>query len=297
MRERDMDERAWLTDRFEENRTRLRGVAYRMLGSLSEAEDAVQEAWLRLNRSDTETINNLEGWLTTVVARVCLDQLRSRKAKREDALDELVVEPVAPKDDVTNPEEEALLADSVGIALLVMLNTLAPSERVAFVLHDVLDLSFDEIAPILGKTTAATRQLASRARRRVRGEPTPSTDLKNQRTVVDSFLTALRGGDFQGLLAVLDPDVLVHTDIPGAPGKPMEIRGAENWAKGAVAFPQLAQRVQLAMVDGGVGLIFAPAGRLTRALTFKIIERRIVEVEVIQDPERLKHLSLGVIEN
>jgi len=282
---------------FESQRGHLRGVAYRMLGSMIEAEDAVQEAWLRLNRSDADSINNLEGWLTTVVARVCLDQLRSRKAKREDALDELVVEPATPREGVSNPEEEALLADSVGIALLVMLNTLAPSERVAFVLHDVLDLSFDEIAAILGKTPAATRQLASRARRRVRGEAPPSPDLKSQRLVVDAFLNALRSGDFQGLLAVLDPDVLVHTDIPGAPGKPMEIRGAENWAKGAVAFPQLAQRVQLAMVDGSVGLIFAPAGRLTRALTFKMSGGKIVEVEVISDPERLQQLSLGVVED
>ena len=282
---------------FEEQRGHLRGVAYRMLGSASEAEDAVQEAWLRLNRSDAEAINNLEGWLTTVVARVCLDLLRSRKAKREEALDEIVVEPTAPKEDSTNPEQEALLADSVGVALLVMLDTLAPAERVAFVLHDVLDLSFDEIASIVGRTPAAARQLASRARRRVRGgETSPSTDLKSQRPVVDAFLTALRAGDFQGLLAVLDPDVYVHVDIPGVPGGPTEIRGAEKWARGAVAFSRMVQSVSIAVVNGGVGLIFAPGGRLTRALSFKISGDKIVEVEVIGDPDRLKQLNLGVID-
>jgi RNA polymerase sigma-70 factor (ECF subfamily) len=265
-----------------------------MLGSVNEAEDAVQEAWLRLNRSDAVEINNLEGWLTTVVARVCLDQLRSRKAKREDALDELDVEPVAPKEDAPNPEDEALLADSVGVALLLMLETLAPSERVAFVLHDVIDLSFDEIASNIGKTPAATRQLASRARRRVRGETTPASDLRSQRVVVDAFLNALKSGDFQGLLAVLDPDVLVRTDIPGAPA--MEIRGAENWARGAVAFSQLAQRVELALVDGGVGLVFAPGGQLSRALTFELAGGKIVGVEVIADPVRLSQLSIGPVE-
>jgi RNA polymerase sigma-70 factor (ECF subfamily) len=282
---------------FDDQRGHLRAVAYRMLGSVSEADDAVQEAWLRLNRSDATAINNLEGWLTTVVARVCLDVLRSRKSRREEALDEQVVEPAASKDDSSNPEQEALLADSVGLALLVVLDTLTPAERVAFVLHDVLDLSFEEIAPIVGRTTDAARQLASRARRRVRGgEITPAVNLQSQRTVVDAFLTALRGGDFEGLLAVLDPDVIVRSDGVGAPGSRTEIRGAKNWAKGAVAFGRLAQSVQPALINGAVGLVFAPGGRLTRALSFVIAGGRIVEVEVIGDQERLKQLELGVFE-
>jgi RNA polymerase sigma factor (sigma-70 family) len=249
---------------------------------------------LRLNRSDTEAIHNLEGWLTTVVARVCLDVLRSRKSRREESLEEQTVEPVISADDSTNPEQEALLADSVGQALLVVLDTLAPAERVAFVLHDVLDLSFDEIAPIVGRTPAATRQLASRARRRVRSsEAVPEVELTGQRGIVDAFLTALRAGDFNGLIAVLDPDVLVRADFPGAPLR--EVRGAETWARSAVAFSQLAQGVQLALVDGSVGLIFAPGGRLTRALTFTIDQGRIVQVEVIANPERLKDLTIGVL--
>jgi RNA polymerase sigma-70 factor (ECF subfamily) len=268
-----------------------------MLGSVSEADDAVQEAWLRLNRSDANAINNLEGWLTTVVARVCLDVLRTRKSRREDALEEQVVEPLVTKDDSTNPEQEALLADSVGVALLVVLDTLTPAERVAFVLHDVLDLSFEEIAPIVGRTTDAARQLASRARRRVRGgEINPAVDLQSQRTVVNAFLTALRGGDFEGLLAVLDPDVVARSDGFGAPGAPREIRGAANWAKGAVAFGRLAQSVQPALIDGAVGLVLAPGGRLTRALIFEFADGQIVGVEVIADPERLKEFEVEVLE-
>jgi RNA polymerase sigma factor (sigma-70 family) len=290
-----MNETEELGKLFEEHRGHLRSVAYRMLGSASEADDAVQEAWLKLNRSDVATINNLEGWLTTVVARVCLDVLRSRKSKREDALDELEVEPT-PRRDSSNPEQEALLKDSVGLALLIMLDTLGPAERVAFVLHDVLDLSFEEIGAIVGRTPAAARQLASRARRRVRGgETLPSSELKSQRVVVNSFLSALQNGDFVGLLAVLDPDVLVRANM--GPGEPTEIRGAESWAKGAIAFSRLAESVQLALVDGNVGLIFAPAGRLTRALTFKIDQGRIVEFEVIANPERLKQLTLGMIKD
>jgi len=284
---------------FNDQRGHLRAVAYRMLGSANEAEDAVQEAWLRLNRSDTEAIHNLEGWLTTVVARVCLDVLRSRKSRREDALDDQTVDPdMIPAKDASDPEQEALLADSVGLALLVVLDTLAPAERVAFVLHDVLDLSFDEIAPIVGRTPTATRQLASRARRRVRGgEALPESDLQTQRPVVEAFLTALRAGDFDGLLAVLDPDVVVHTDIPGVQGAPREIRGASKWAKGAVAFSRMAKAVQPALINGAVGLILAPNGRLSRVLSFRIANGKIVDVEIIADPERLKHLELGVLED
>jgi len=282
---------------FEANRSHLRAVAYRMLGSASEADDAVQEAWLRLNRTDAEAIRNLEGWLTTVIGRVCLDMLRSRKARGEESLDAEPVEPVRVSDRITDPEEEALLADSVGLALLIVLDTLAPAERVAFVLHDVFDVSFDEIAPIVGRTPAAARQLASRARRRVRGEETvPSSDLKSQRVVVDAFLTALRAGDFEGLLAVLDPDVVVRLGPgAGAPGAPREIRGAENWARGAVAFSRLARFVQPALINGAVGLVFASGGRMSRALTFTTANGKIVAVEIIADPAQLQQLDVAVL--
>src|ERR1043165_6973776 len=280
-----------LANLFEANRSHLRAVAYRMLGSANEADDAVQEAWLRLSRSDAAEIRNLESWLTTVVARVCLDMLRSRKARREDVLDGEGVEPsTSNAERTTDPEQEALLADSVGLALLVVLDTLAPAERVAFVLHDVFDVSFDEIASIVGRTPAAARQLASRARRRVRGEDaTPVSDLKSQRVVVDAFLAALRAGDFAGLLAVLDPNVVVRLGPgAGAPGAPREIRGAENWARGAVAFTRLARFVQPALVNGGVGLVFAAGGRLSRALTFTIANGKIVAAEIIADPAQLQ---------
>lgn len=281
---------------FEANRGHLRAVAYRMLGDASEADDAVQEAWLRLSRSDAESIRNIEGWLTTVVGRVCLDMLRSRKARREEALETEVVEPVI-NEASSNPEEEAQLADSVGLALLVVLDTLAPAERVAFVLHDVFDVSFDEIASIVARTPAAARQLASRARRRVRGEETVSaSDLQTQRRVVDAFLAALRGGDFEGLLAVLDPDVVVHLDSrAGAPGAPREIRGAENWARGAVAFGHLARFVQPALINGTAGLVFATRGRLTRALTFTIANGKIVRADIIAEPARLQQLDIAVL--
>ena len=284
---------------FEASRGHLRAVAYRMLGDASEADDAVQEAWLRLSRSDAESIRNIEGWLTTVVGRVCLDMLRSRKARREEALETEVVEPVVSSESSSDPEEEAQLADSVGLALLVVLDTLAPAERVAFVLHDVFDVSFDEIAPIVGRTPAAARQLASRARRRVRGEETvTASDLQTQRQVVDAFLAALRGGDFEGLLAVLDPNVVVQLDSrAAAPGVPREIRGAENWARGAVAFSHLARFVQPALINGAAGLVFATRGRLTRALIFTISNGRIVRAEIIAEPARLQQLDIAVLDS
>jgi RNA polymerase sigma-70 factor (ECF subfamily) len=292
-----MDNSVEIAKLFDAQRSHLRAVAYRMLGSVNEADDAVQEAWLRLNRSDAEAIHNLEGWLTTVVARVCLDVLRSRKSRREESLEEQTTDPVPSSVASNNPEEDALLADSVGLALLVVLDTLTPAERVAFVLHDVLDLSFDEIAPIVGRTPVATRQLASRARKRVRGGDTiPSTTLESQRVVVNSFLTALRAGDFEGLIAVLDPDVVVQTDIAGATGAPREVRGARNWAKGAVAFSRMAQAVQPALINGVVGLILAPGGRLARALSFTIERGKITRVEVIGDPNRLNQLEVRVVE-
>ena len=287
-----------LTQLFEANRSHLRAIAYRMLGSASEADDAVQEAWLRLNRTDADGIRNLEGWLTTVVGRVCLDMLRSRKARREDSFEAEEVEPVSVTERIVDPEEEAVLADSVGLALLVVLDTLAPAERVAFVLHDVFEVSFDEIASIIGRTSAAARQLASRARRRVRGEDAvPASELKSQRVIVDAFLAALRAGDFAGLLAVLDPDVVVRLGPgAGAAGTPREIRGAENWARGAVAFSRLARFVQPALVNGGVGLVFASGGRLSRVLTFKFANGKIVAAEIIADPTHLQQLDLAVLD-
>src|SRR2546422_2191991 len=257
-----MDEHEWQAERFEENRTHLRAVAYRMLGSLSEADDAVQEAWFRLSRSDTSAVENLRGWLTTVVARVCLDMLRSRKSRREEPLDAHVPEPpemITSREDALDPEHEALLADSVGLALLVVLETLAPAERVAFVLHDMFDLPFDEIAPIVGRSATAARQLASRARRRVQGAATvPDADLRRQREVVDAFLAASRGGDFDALLAVLDPDVVLRADRAavqasevrqgrGAPKLASEGRGA---AAGAETFQGRAAAAQPAFVNG-----------------------------------------------
>lgn len=290
-----MDEHEGLAEQFEAHRTHLRSVAYRMLGSLAEADDAVQEAWLRLSRSDSSGVENLGGWLTTVVARVCLDMLRSRKSRREESLDAQVSEPIAGSEDGTDPEHEALLADSVGLALLVVLDTLNPAERLAFVLHDMFAVSFEEIGSIVGRSPAAARQLASRARRRVQGAPTSEADLASQREVVDAFLAALRGGDFEGLLAVLDPDVVVRAD-QGTGLPPREVRGARTWARGAIAFAQQVRFAQPALVDGAVGLVMAPHGRLFRALRFTITQGKIVEVDVIADPERLRQLDLAVLD-
>ena len=283
---------------FEAQRNHLRGVAYRMLGSLSEADDAVQEAWLRLNRSDANDIQNLGGWLTTVVARVCLDMLRSRKSRGEESLEDQTPDMINAASGAPNPEQEALLADSVGLALLVVLETLTPSERLAFVLHDMFEVSFDEIAAILGRSAEAARQLASRARRRVRGtETVPEADLSSKREIVDAFLAALRAGDFEGLIAVLDPDVIVRIDAAAVtPGTPSEIRGARNWARGAIAFSRLTRLVEPALVNGSPGLVFVPGGRLSRALSFKIAGRKIVEVEIITNPERLRQLNLSVLD-
>jgi RNA polymerase sigma-70 factor (ECF subfamily) len=288
---------SWLAERFEENRTRLRSVAYRMLGSLSDADDAVQEAWLRLSRTDSGAIENLGGWLTTTVARVSLDMLRSRKSRREDQFDVQAPEPVAEGAGANDPEQEVLLADSVGLALLVVLDALEPAERLAFVLHDMFAVPFEEIATIVGRSPAAARQLASRARRRIQGTPkADAAELTQQREVVDAFLTALRGGDFQGLMAVLDPNVLVRADRPGAAGAPLEIRGAENWARGAVQFGHMARFTQRALVNGAPGLVVARGGRLIRALSFQIVDGRIVNVDVISDPERLRQLDVAVLE-
>jgi len=286
----------WLAEQFEGHRAHLRAVAYRMLGSVSDVDDAVQEAWLRLSRADAAGIDNLGGWLTTVVARVCLDMLRSRRSRREEPITPDAPEPVATGTAGSSPEHEAVLADSVGLALLVVLDRLTPAERLAFVLHDMFAVPFEEIAPVVGRSVTATRQLASRARRRVRlGSAAPDPDLMRQREVVDAFLAALRGGDFEGLLAVLDPDLVVRADMPGAPA-PSEVRGAAVWAKGAVAYGHLARNVQLALVDGAIGLVMAPRGRLSRALTFTIANGRITAIEVIGDPARLGQLEVAAVD-
>jgi RNA polymerase sigma-70 factor (ECF subfamily) len=288
-----------LAQRFRSERARLRGVAYRMLGSLSEADDAVQEAWLRLNRSDSATIDNLGGWLTTVTARVCLDMLRSRDSRREEALGDIdqirVPDPILSSAVAgPDPEQQALLADSVGLALLVVLETLAPAERLAFVLHDMFAVPFDEIAAIIDRSPQAARQLASRARRRVRGRPAPDADLATQRRVVEAFLTAAREGDFDRLLAVLDPDVVLRADA-AALGRSGERRGADAVARGTMEFASLAPSGRLALVNGTVGLVAMPDGRPFSVLGFTIVGERIVEIDVLADPARLRLLDLDVL--
>jgi len=287
-------ERDLLAEPFEKNRPHLRAVAYRMLGSLSEADDAVQEAWLRLSRTDVSEVENLSGWLTTVVARVCLDMLRSRKSRREEPIDANVPEPVA--NGGHDPETEAVMADSVGLALLVVLDTLAPPERLVFVLHDMFAVPFEEIATIVGRTPDAARQLASRARRRVRGAATTTdVDRNRQREVVDAFLAAMRGGDFEGLLAVLDPDVVVRADVAGVPGAPREVRGARAWAAGAITAARGARFARPALVNGAVGVVVAPRGRLFRVLQFTFAGGKIAGIEVIGDPARLGQLEIAVL--
>jgi RNA polymerase sigma factor (sigma-70 family) len=292
-----MDEHDWLAERFEAYRTHLRAVAYRMLGSLSEADDAVQEAWLRLNRSDTSGVENLGGWLTTVVGRVCLDMLRSRESRREEPLGVHMPEPIVSRADGVDPEYEALLADSVGLALLVVLDTLAPAERLALVLHDMFGVPFDEIAPIVNRSPTAARQLASRARRRVQGAATvPDTDITRQREVVDAFLAASRGGGFDALLALLDPDVVIRADIGAVPaGVSTEIRGARNAAARALLFRRFARFAQPALVNGAAGLITVRDGLLVSVLGFTITRGKIVEIDILADPERLHRLDLAVL--
>jgi RNA polymerase sigma factor (sigma-70 family) len=294
-------DKAWLSERFEAQRSQLRGVAYRMLGSLSEAEDAVQEAWLRATRADTSDVENLGGWLTTVVARVSLDMLRSRKSRREESLAEAPAsaKPVAGRPDARDPEQEAVLADSVGLALLVVLEHLTPTERLAFVLHDLFGMSFDDIAPIVGRSPAAARQLASRARRRVRGRDAASAYVKAQRQVVEAFLAAAREGNFDALLGVLDPAVVRRADAAALPpGAPRELRGAEAVAKGALAGARRAGSlpVALALIDGKVGVVLAPRGRLTMAMQFEIRDARIVAIDVVADRDRLRRLDVGLLD-
>ncbi len=289
-----MDEKKFLAEKFWASRSHLQRVAYRMLGSSNEAEDAVQEAWLRLSRADTSEVGNLSGWLTTVVSRVCLDMLRSRKSRREDPLDVQGPEPVASLDQ--SPEHEKLLADEVGLALLVVLETLAPAERIAFVLHDMFDLPFDEIAPIVGRSPIATRQLASRARRRVQGaNAVAETNRTRQRHIVDAFLAASRGGNFEALLAVLDPDVVFRADPTAVTmGASAEIRGA---AAVAGAFSGRAQAAQPALIDGAMGLAVAIDGQLRVVLNLTIAGGKITGIEAIADHQRIRTLNLELLDS
>ena len=292
-----MDEREWLAERFEERRTRLKAVAYRMLGSLSDADDAVQEAWLRLSRTDEE-IDNLDAWLTTVVARVCLNTLRSRQSRREEEMGPRLPEPIVDPEDGTGPEHEALLADSVGLALLVVLETLGPAERLAFVLHDIFAVPFDEIAPIVDRSPDAARQLASRARRRVRGAPVPDAALEAQREVVDAFLAAAREGDFERLVSVLDPDVVLHADFgPSAPRGRLELHGVEAVTRQARTYSRLGLVIRPALVNGAAGVVTFRNGEPFSVGAFTVRGGRIVEIDFLADPERVRQVDLTVLED
>jgi RNA polymerase sigma factor (sigma-70 family) len=286
-----MDE---LAARFETQRGQLRGVAYRMLGSLSEADDAVQEAWLRLSRTDVSGVENLTGWLRTVVSRICLDLLRSRKTRREDPVGQQVADQIG---DASDPAQEAELIDAVGRALLVVLDTLAPAERIAFVLHDLFAVPFEQIAALVGRTPVATKKLASRARHRVRGTPAlPGAELTRHRDVVEAFLAAARGGDLTALLEVLAPDVVRRADPAALPaGAPTEVRGVRAVVEGVLAFGGRARFAEVALVNGAVGVVVAPRGRLLLALTFTIAGDHVTEYDVIANPARLRELELAVL--
>jgi RNA polymerase sigma factor (sigma-70 family) len=292
-----MDERDWLAERFEEHRTRLRAVAYRMLGSLSEADDAVQEAWLRLSRSDAGEIDNLGAWLTTVVGRVSLNMLRSRHRRREESLAVHVPDPIIDRADGIDPEHEALLADSVGLALLVVLETLSPAERLAFVLHDMFAVPFDEIAQIVERSDEAVRQLASRARRRVQGENTvPDTDPDTQRRVVDAFLAAARDGDFEALLEVLDPDVVLRADL-GPLSRSREVRGAATVAGQAFTYSRLGLLMKPALINGAVGIVTTRDGEPFSVGGLTVSGGRIVAIDILADPDRLRLLDLTILDD
>jgi RNA polymerase sigma-70 factor (ECF subfamily) len=294
-----MDERAWLNERFEEHRTRLRAVAYRMLGSLSEADDAVQDAWLRVNRADTSRVENLAGWLTTVVARVCLNMLRTRQSRPVESLDVHVPDPIIGRDDRGNPEQQALLADSVGLALLVVLDTLTQAERLAFVLHDMFAVPFEEIAPMIERSPAAARQLASRARRRVQGAaPAPDPDLAHQRAVVDAFFAAARDGDFDALVAVLDPDVVLRADGGTARTRPtVVLHGARAVAEQAATAKRLARFVRPALINGSAGAVVVVGGRVFSVMGFTVAHGKVVAIDVLYDPDRLAGLDPAVLDD
>ena len=290
-----------LAGQFEEHRPHVRAVAYRMLGSVSEAEDAVQEAWIRFSRTDVSGVDNLRGWLTTVVARVCLDMLRTRASRREDPLDMHVPDPIVTRAFARGdegPEADAMLADSVGLALLVVLEKLEPAERLAFVLHDVFGMTFEEIAPIVDRSLVATRQLASRARRRVQGQaPTSDTDLRAQRRVVDAFLAAVRDGDFEALVAVLDPEIVLRADGGAAKGMSRLVRGPQAVAAQAAAFSKLGLSSQVVLVNGNIGVVsHLPDGRLLSVIGFTIAGGKVVEMDILADPDRLSRLDLSAIE-
>jgi RNA polymerase sigma factor (sigma-70 family) len=291
-----MNEQEWLAERFEEHRPRLRAVAYRMLGSLSEAEDAVQDAWLRLSRADTSEVENLGGWLTTVVARIALNMLRSRNSRREEPLGPRVPDPVIDPADGTDPEHEALLADSVGLALIVVLETLTPAERLAFVLHDMFAVPFEQIAAIVERSPEAARQLASRARRRVHGSaPMPDADLTAQWEVVDAFLAAAREGDFEALVSVLDPDVVLRAD-GGLEGISREVRGAATVASQALSWSRVGLTVQRALINGAAGVVSTRNGQPFSVGAVTVRGGKIVEIDILADPRRLAQLDLTVLE-
>ena len=289
-----MDERAWLAERFEENRPHLRSVAYRMLGSLSDADDAVQEAWQRLSRVDAGDVENLSGWLTTVVARISLNMLRGRRTRREEPLEVRVPDPIVTPEAGIDPEHEAVLADSVGLAMLVVLDTLTPAERLAFVLHDMFAVPYEQIAPMLERSPVAARQLASRARRRVQGRaPVPDPDLGRQREVVDAFFAAARDGDFDGLVAVLDPDVVLRADGGAARTRPtVMLRGARAVAENASTARKLARFVRPALINGSAGVVVTIHGQVFSVMGFTVADGRIVAIDVLYDPERLAALDL-----
>jgi RNA polymerase sigma factor (sigma-70 family) len=293
-----VNEHDYLAEQFEAHRAHLRAIAYRMLGSTSEADDAVQEAWVRLSRSDASAVENLGGWLTTVVGRVCLDMLRSRKSRREESLDAPhVPEPIISSVDGVDPENEALLADSVGLALLVVLETLSPPERLAFVLHDMFGVPFDEIAPMVERTPAAARQLASRARRRVRGSaPAPDPDLDRQREVADAFVAAAREGDFEALVSVLDPDAVLRVDGGAVPGASREVRGADAVARRALTFARLGRFARPALVNGAAGFVVIRDRRPISVAGFTVADGKIVEIDMLADPARLRELDLTVLD-
>lgn len=294
-----MDEHEFLAERFETHGAHLRAVAYRMLGSISEADDAVQEAWLRLSRTDTSDVENLRGWLTTVVGRVCLNMLRARKTRRETQLEVHVPDPIVSQGNGVDPEQEALIGDSVGLALLVVLDTLSPAERVAFVLHDVFGVPFDEIAVIVGRSSTATRQLASRARRRIRGAPVPDSDLDRQRSVVNAFLAASRTGDFDALVAVLDPDVVLRVDGGRTrPGLTRIVHGAEAVAARALTFRRFAETARVALVNGALGgVTYAADGSPLAVMGLTIRNGKIVAMDILADAARLRDVDLTVLED
>jgi RNA polymerase sigma factor (sigma-70 family) len=293
-----MDDQEWLAQRFEEHRSRLRAVAYRMLGSVSEADDAVQETWIRLSRMDADEVENLGGWLTTVVARVCLNLLRSRQSRREEPFGPHVPEPIIDPVTGMDPEHEALLADSVGLALLVVLETLSPAERLAFVLHDMFAVPFDQIAPIVDRSPEAARQLASRARRRVRGSsPVGDADPDEQRRVVDAFLAAAREGNFDALVALLDPDIVLRADSgPGLPEATLEVRGAAEVASRALTYARLQLLNRPVLINGTYGMMSLRDGRPFSVGAVTVRGGRIVEMDILADPERVSQLDLKALE-